>query len=318
MIKELKMVRGAVAKKDIVPVLTHFHIYNKRIQGGNGKIAIDCPCDTLPDINITVPAERFLKAVDACSGEPNIKLKDDAKVIVSKRKFRATLPLLEQGVFPRNTPPEQFEVVEFTTVLDALRLLQPFIGDDATRLWTGGVWFHDGYAYATNNIVLVRTKVDLTVSFILPAYAIDEILRLNMHPTGFYLDETSLYLKYTNGMWLRSQLIEGQWPESVSEMIIKSKTIPIGKEFIEAVEKIVPFCPDVNYPRLCLDGGKVATDDGSMSAEVDGFKGMQGYYRAEPLLAVARVADHIDFSTYPKPCYFSGHNLEGILVGVKA
>jgi len=317
-IKELRMVRGAVAKKDIVPVLTHFHIYDKRIQGGNGKIAIDCPCDTLPDMNVTVPAERFLKAVDACGGEPNIKIKDDTKLIVSKRKFRATLPLLEHTTFPRNTQPDGYETLnDFETVLNALRLLQPFIGDDATRHWTGGVWFHDGYAYATNNIVLARTKVDMRLSFILPAYAIEEVLRLNMVPIGFHLDETSLYLKYVNGMWLRSQLIEGQWPESVGEMIVKSQTTPLSKEFIEAIEKILPFCPNKDYPRICLDGGKVATDDGTMSAEVDGFKGIKGFFRAEPLLMVARVADHIDFSTYPKPCYFSGYNVEGILVGVK-
>ena len=317
MIKELRLVRGAVAKKDIVPVLTHFHVYDGRIQGGNGKIAIDCPCESLKGFDFTVPCERFLKAVDACNGEPNIKVKE-TKLTVSKKKFRATLPLSNHETFPRDTSPTSYDDMDASDLLQAMRVLLPFVADDATRLWSNGIWFNDGYAYATNNVVLIRTPVELQASFILPSFAVEEILRVGMLPTGFHVDDKSLYLMYQNGMWLRSHLIEGQWPESVATMIQETKTIPLEPEFIAAVEQIVPFCPNEALPRICLDDGKVATDDGAMSAEVGGFKGMTGYYRAEPLLAVARVASHIDFSTYPKPCYFKGYAVEGVLVGVTA
>lgn len=318
MIKELRLVRGAVAKKDIVPVLTHFHIYDGRIQGGNGKISIDAPCESLKGLDVTVPAERFLKAVDACGGEPKLKVTPAGKLSVKNKKFSAMLPLAEHDKFPL-TGAGDCSVSDFKDLLSALRLLQPFIADDATRLWSNGVWLHDGYAYATNNVVLARTKVNINVSCIIPAYAIEEILRIGLTPIGYQLTEKALYLFYEHTMWLRSHLIEGQWPESVADMIKPVKDMTeVGEEFFLAVQRIVPFCPETSFPRICLNDGKVATDDGAMSAEIDGFTGMAGFYHATPLLAVAAVANGIDFSSYPSPSYFKGINIEGILVGIKA
>jgi len=206
MIKELRLVRGAVAKKDIVPVLTHFHIYNGRIQGGNGKMSIDMACEELTGLDVTVPAERFLKACDACDGEPKIKVTPAGNLSVKNKKFGAVLPLADHEKFPV-AESYGFEKWDFSALITALRTLQPFIGDDATRPWCNGIWFNDGYAYATNNIVLARTKINMEASFILPAYAIEEIIRIGMTPIGYQLTEQALYLHYENTMWVRSQLL---------------------------------------------------------------------------------------------------------------
>lgn len=318
MLNTLRLVRGAVAKKDLVPTLTHFHVYDGRIQGGNSRLSIDCACTEFNGFNFTVPAERFLKAADACEGEPNLKITDSGKLSVSKKRFKALLPLEDHEKYPLNENPNNYKNINSKSLIKALRMLQPFIGDDATRHWTNGIWINKGFAYATNNVVLARVEVEVQDSFILPAYAVEELLRIHKMPSGIQVTEQAAYFAYDDGTWIQTQLITGQWPESVADMIIPTDNATVlPKEFTDAITKILPFCPEKDFPRLCLNDGMVATDDGVMSAEVDGFENMGGYFRAEPLLAVAGVANTIDFGSYPAPCYFSGDNIEGVLVGVK-
>jgi len=308
----LNLVRGAVAKKDIVPVLTHFHVYDGRIQGTNGRLAIDAQCDI--ELDFTVPAERFLKAVDACDSEPKLKITPGGKLSITRKGFRALLPLTPNENFPKVPPPTHNEHANLEGLLVVLRKLYPFISNDASRMWSNGVMFRDGYAYATNNVVLARIKYPMQDDFLLPVFAIDELLRIGSTPTSIAVGENCIYFSLGDA-WIRCQKIDGEWP-NVDAMISPSECIELPNDFVKMIEKILPFCPDSKFPRICLNDGKVATDDGTMSAEMDCIEGMQGYYRAEPLLDVARVATHIDFSTYPAPCYFKGTDIEGILVGV--
>jgi len=177
-IETLRLVRGAVAKKEIVPTLTHFHIYDGRIQGGNSRRSINCECTDLKGFNITVPAERFLKAVDACNGEPKLKVTEGGKLSISRKRFKALLPLEDHDKYPINDNPGDYKNINAESLLLALRTLQPFIGDDATRDWSNGIWIHEGFAYATNNVVLARVEVECSDSFILPADAEKEVLRI--------------------------------------------------------------------------------------------------------------------------------------------
>ena len=43
MLNELKFVQGSVAKKELLPSLTHFKIEDGHIRGFNGTIAISAP-----------------------------------------------------------------------------------------------------------------------------------------------------------------------------------------------------------------------------------------------------------------------------------
>lgn len=43
MLKDLKFVQGAVAKKDLLPAMTHFRIENGHVRSFNGQMAISSP-----------------------------------------------------------------------------------------------------------------------------------------------------------------------------------------------------------------------------------------------------------------------------------
>ena len=313
----LTLVRGAVSTKDFLPVLTHFHIYNGRVQGSNGHIAIDAPCPELASLDCTVPAERFLKAVDACDGEPKFKLTEGGRLTITKGAFRAILPLAQHDSFPLVQPDKKRTAIK-TPFLPILRSLIPFVGEDASRPWSCGILFKDGYAWATNNVVLARVPYK-GLELLLPVFAINELLRIGQEPLSYVNADNWITLYFKEGWWMRVQKLEGQWPDI--EKFFPDKCPKTGVKsppLYEAVSKILPFCPDPKQPIIETGEKGVSTLDGEMSALVES-KGLPvTHFRAEPLLTALQASDYIDLSTYPAPCYWRGNGIEGIIVGLRA
>jgi len=317
MIETLQFVRGAVAKKDLIPVLTHFRIYDGRIQGGNGRLSIDAPCPELAGMDITVPAERFLKAVDACDGEPKLKITDGGKLSITRKKFRALLPLGDPNAFPLGTPDGK-QVAHDGEFLTALRRLRQFVGEDASRPWACGILLKDGYAYATNNIIICRTPCHwgcLLEPINLPSFAVDELLRINQEPDSIRVTDTAIMFGYGDS-WLKTQLFDLNWPE-IDRFFDTKATAKVPAKLQDAITKILPFCPDPKFPAIRFGPDGVSTIDGDMMAEVSGIELPEACFRAEPLMMVLDVATHIDFYCFPNPSPWRGKNLEGMMVGVK-
>jgi hypothetical protein len=317
MINTLKFVRGSVSTKDLIPVLQCFHLYAGRIQGQNGKIAIDAPFQAFGVGDFTVPAERFLKAVDACDGEPTLNLTDGGKLTLKRKSFRATLPLGDHTTFPLAT--KSGELIELGGgLLPALRLLRPFVSEDASRPWSTGILLRDGYAYATNNIALVRTPLPWGFGAVnLPVYAVDELLRIGQEPTAILQDNSALVFELGDA-WLRAHLLMGEWPSIETKFEGLTFGDPVPPLLTNAIDKILPFCPDPKMPVIKFGENGVSTTEGDHSAAVGDIPLPDGSYRAEVLQLVLGVATHVDFAAYPNPIGFSGNDIEGMFVGLRA
>ena len=313
MLKTLKLVRGAVAEKDLVPVLTHFHIYDRRIQGGNGRLTID---SSLPELkfNATVPADKFLKAIDACQGEPFMNL-TDVNLIIKRDKFRVQLPLADHTSFPLVTPPKVSPVLLSIEFLETLAALRPFVGEDASRPWLCSILFRDGYAYATTNPVIARVPWK-GQDMVVPVWAVDELLRINQPPIKIHIEDNAITFYYKHDTWLRTTLVNNDWPD-VEQFFVKRKKpkkIPVGLK--QAVERILPFCPDNRLPEIILGKEGVSTADGAMSAAVEA-KVPAGRWHADNLLLVLNNATHMDLDSWPDACYWIGNNIEGVAMGLR-
>ena len=318
--KILNFVKGAVSTKDLIPVLTNFHFYSGRVQGGNGRVTIDAPID-LGGVDITVPAVPFLRAVDACDGEPILNITEGGRLTVKKGKFRSTIPLSPQTDFPLIKISVNDDALwkPAPGLLRVLRTIRPFIGEDASRPWACGALFKEGYVYATNNVVIVRIpwRMPESDAINVPAFAIDEILRIGEEPQAFMFDESSATLFYGE-RWLRTQLFTVQWPD-VDKFFgdVSLNCVPTG--LLEAVRKVLPFCADAKFPSITLNAEGVHTAEGTMGASVAGYELPTCRFRAEPLLLTLTHATEIDLTKYPAPVPFRGENgLQGVLVGLKA
>lgn len=320
MLNDLKFVQGAVAKKDFVPELTHFHIGDGRIYGFNGVLAISTPTDLA--VTATPKARSFVKAVE--------KLPEDAEVVlnltaagrlsVKAGNFRVFVECHETSKeFVKVSPGG--ELVELPAgILPVLRKLAPFMGIDASRPWAMGIRLDGQSAYATNNIVLVQHWLPMVfpTPLTIPAEAVKEMLRIKADPTHIQLEANAVSFHYPNGAWLRTQLAVGDWPDISRILDVECAPLPLPEGFFDAINRLDGFTNDAND--LHLRGDIVATsphDDDGAQVTLPGFDGI-GCHFLNQVARLDGVATQIDFSLYPSPCIFYGDMLRGAIVGKRA
>lgn len=321
MIELLKTVYGAVATKDIVPVLTNFCLYKSlfdkvgRIQGGNGILCIDAPFEH-PVSQCTVKADKFIKAIEACKGTPVFDLTPTGKLSVKAGRFKAYLSTLPASDYPVVSQ-EGIMVDLKPNFISALKAIKPFISEDASRVWSTSILFSGGYIYATNNVIVARVPYELDYEFdvILPTDTVTRILDIGEMPTLCYIADTSMTLEYGK-MWLRTQLTNARWPNVTQFFDEFALNVPVPDDLRDAVERVRDFCANEKFPVIKL-GETVSTDSAEEGAHMDGFALPESSFHADQLVKVLSVATHIDFSTYPKPCLFKGNDIEGLIVGIR-
>ncbi|PHR58734.1 MAG: hypothetical protein COA47_10025 [Robiginitomaculum sp.] len=320
MLETLNFVKGAVGKKGAAPILSHFHIKGGRILATNGNITISAPTDL--SIEAKVPASRFIQAMRSV-GKKEYEIKTTQKnLIVKAGSFRVQLPLTTIA-FPEVEPGDyNYELPE--TFLAHLAVALPFIADDPSRPWACGLSIKGGCIYATDNTSLIQIMADIhtDLAFVLPIYAVEELIRMKTVPGSVSVDECSATFHYSDTSWFRTNLFTQPWPDL--DKHLEGVEVPdymhIQLEMIAEIKNLIPFCDDSNKPTLHFNGSTVATDDGPTKASVKltGFDGT-GMYNAHHLLRVLAVAEFANFTVYPKGVPFMGLNglLKGLLTGVR-
>lgn len=307
----IQFVRGAVADKDLLPVLTHFHVEAGTIQGFDGRMVMEAPFPQLD--TITVPAERFLKAVDACAGEPVIQVGD--KVVVKKGSFRAVLSSM--AGFPRTTLPTPYGDPA-PGLIAALTLLRPFASTDASRLWSLGILVDgEGHAWATNNVILVRCPLDWTGTRInVPTYVVDELVRVGERPLSVAVSaEHQLDVFWSGGRKLRASTLTAEWPDLSPIMKQGDNWEAIPPTLLDACQTIAGLVPNSKLPILRLTAEGVETEDGEHTATIELPPGILGRYDWRMLKLVLAAATH--WQQLDQVIAFKGEHIEGVFVGMR-
>jgi len=302
MLNTLRLVQGAVSEKDMVPVLSHFHIYDGRIQGTNGRLTIDAPIDTPKELTLTVPAARFIKAIDACRKEP-VLIEEDHKLLIKAGRFKAMLPLSTDEFPIGGEPSGEEKPCDGLTAI--LRRLRPFVGDDATRLWACGILIRGGRAYATNNIILASCPAPkFTTDMVLPVQLIDELIRINDEPDMMLIDGSKVGFRWGKA-WLAGKTLADEWPP-VEDMLPDAPEEDIPQDLLDAVKRIMPFCPNPKFPVIQFGADGISTEDGDMSAEIAEWEFPEMKFHGEQLQLVLKVAKQMDLTKSPAPWAAAG------------
>lgn len=318
MLSELKFVQGAVAKKDFTPALTHFRIKNRQVVGYNGILAISSPIAV--DLDIAPKAAPFVKAINACSEAITLHLAKNGKLVVQSGNFTAHVDCIDVATFPDIRPSGRFITLP-APILPALRKLEPFIGEDASRPWACAILLDGQSAFATNNVVLAEYWLgfDFPCRVSVAASTIRELLRIGEEPTKMQLDENRISFHYEDGRWITTQLLAAAWPDlrKLLDRCLDATPEPIDPGFWLALEQVVPFVEDSG--RCYLLGDRIAT---TATPELAGVSALVacppvGCYNARLLAELAHVATSAAFAAYPEPVPFFGENVRGIIAGVR-
>lgn len=329
MLKELKFVQGAVAKKDFMPAMTHFAITVDQdggfVRSYNGSLALGSPLAF--DIPCTPKASQLVPAIAHAPGTITLSMTDKGRLrVASEKGYRVFVDCVEE-VTPHVIPEGERVDFDGRVVLDALKVVEPFIGHDASRPWCNGVLFSGSSAYATNNVCILQYWFStpdrpVTLPFVvnLPRAAIAEMLRINEPPTHAQMTENSMTFHYGDRRWLRTQLLETKWPD-IDRIFADhnpSAATPVNPALFDALVRLRPHVNRMG--QVFFEGDKILVKDneGTERAAIDipGL-GMQGIYHIEMLGLLEGVAQTADLSTYPKPCIFYGDKLRGAIIGMR-
>lgn len=316
MLEVLKFVQGAVSKKDFVPALQHFRIKDGTIQGFNGAIALSSPIN----LNLTCSplAIPFIKAIQTCRDTVQLHLTQSKRLAIKSGSFVAFIECLpEDKEFPNIAPDGDDIPIDGELLVRTLKVLAPFIAEDASRVWARGVLFRGTSAYATNNIIIVEKWVGANFPELnIPAESVTELLRIGEIPSRIQASKGSITFHFENGRWLRSQVLSTEWPD-ISKVLEREgghEAIPTG--FFEALEDLEPFLGELN--RCYFSKDRISTSPNSeigASVEVKGVP-EKGCWNLNQLRLLKRVAITTGFEKYPDPCVFYGDNLRGVIAGM--
>ena len=317
MLESLQFVRGAVARKDHIPVLKHFQIKDGYVQSHNGVLSLKAPIAC--DLTIKPLATSFVHAINLCEDVVGLHETETGRLAVKSGQFKAYIETSTEE-FPDIQP--QGDSVEASGLLEAVKALAPIMSEDASRPWSRGILFVGQSAYVTNNIILVEHWLEKPVrqAFGLPAMAVNELLRIGEEPEGVQISDKRVTFHYEGERSLTSSLLLiNQWPD-VRELLQPCdphELHDIGAEFFEALSKLRPFTKDMRPVYLEDDTMSTATDeeDGA-SLVLEETGGMQGTWALDQLLKLEDVADRIAWDRAPKPCPFFGGVMRGVIVGL--
>jgi hypothetical protein len=341
LLDSLKFVSTAVAKKDFVPELMHFKIKNGRITSYNGRIALSSPIDL--DLDIQPAAIPLINAIRACETTETIALNMTpvGRLAVRAGSFRAYINCLPDDQTGFTVEPEGEKFFVAYNFLDGIKAIAPVMGVDASRPWSMGIKIQDELMYATNNILLVKYWFGIPypiikgsieevptlqpiprINTIIPSDAINELLRINENPEIIQATSNSITFHFSGERWLRSQLIESSgWPDDIIKRVLDQPVgvqIRLPKNFEEALETLGAFLGESNTIYLTTDRILTSRHEGEgacVETDLD-LQEMQAYSHHN-LKLLCKVAETIDWSSYPRPCVFEGKNLLGVIIGQK-
>jgi hypothetical protein len=315
MLDALKFVQGAVAKKDYVQALTHFHIADGFIKGYNGSLALCSPIDL--NLEIVPKAQPFIKAIQTCKDTVQLNMTPAGRLSIKSGGFKAFVDCLDEK--PMDIAPEGQLVQLDGNLLKALKILNPFIAEDASRPWARGIMFRGPSAFATNNVTLVEYWLGYTfpVEVNIPKPAVQELLRIGEEPISIQLCENSVSFHFEGGRWLRTQTYSTQWPDMGKVLNREGAPVPLPAGFFEALTDLAPFTDELE--RVFFLGARMATtpaDGLGASTDLEGLPD-QGIYHIKQLQLLEGIAHKIDLAQYPAPCLFYGDKLRGAIVGMR-
>ena len=319
--ESLRKVKPALASTDVVLEFKHFLLKDGFIYAQDGRITAAAPIELATEKEFLIPANEFEKTVnlfDSVGKNIDIKI-TDKNLLLSTDVHKARLKILDPSLFKvididiadRYEAPKDF--------ITALRIVRPFISENATQLWAAGAYIDGNKIYATNNVVLICADIiDFNFKGMLPLWAVEFIL--SRHEPLKYIkgNENALKVEWEDGSWMRSNLINAAFPQAGLDMLSQLTDAEniLTPSWKQAYRQAAMFSEN----EIHLYSDKIYAMKDSIEFDVAaetpvGEELEKSTWNPKFLSSVVDIATAIDFGDYPKPATFSGKGFRGLVTG---
>lgn len=316
----LSWLNAALASKDIAAAMTHYRVAGGFISATDGNITASYPWRFGTD-EFLVPGVEFEKLLKRMPDNPTIVHGDKSIKLKSGRLSGTiqTLPLNDWNYLG-------VDDAEWKKIPDGLigllKVLRPFTSDDPTRTATQCIALEEGYVYATNNVAIAGGKCPElgSIMALMPAWAVDFLLGREELLAEWSWNKNYVAFRWSNGAWMRSQLVVGQFPEKAAAMVRsafdETPTQTVTDDFRDAFKKVADLAEDtilIYKDRIESKFGKAEISN-EVVCEVPG-KSDCSMWGAKFLLPALMAADSWSPSMWPAPAPWKGKLVSGWVVG---
>lgn len=317
----ISWLNDALASKELVAGMNYYRAANGEIKATDGRITAAHPWPYKGEF--LVPGEEFEKILSRCPNEPSLTVISPTELKLHSGRFHGTIKTLvplQHWDYPGIDDAEWKPIP--AQLIEVLKALRPFVSDNAVQNWALSVALQDGWAYATNNVAIggAKCKGLNGVHALLPVWAIDFIINRTEALNHWCWTDNYVAFKWSNGAWMRSQLLVGTFPEKAMELVREAQkekpTQVITDEFRNAFRQVAELAADTIsiYPdRIESKFGKAVIVDGAESEVPEGVP--CSIWGAKFLLPAIEVADSWSPAMWPKPAPFKGPLVSGYVVG---
>lgn len=315
---EIAWITDAISTKNIAREMTHYRIQNNEIRATDGRLTAGHPFPCSEEF--LVPGAEFEKLLKRLPTDPVITVQEKTIKLSAGRAW-GTINILpiEQWNYPGVDEDGWEDAPE--GLVSALKDLLPFVSDNATQLWSCGICFHHGYAYATNNVALAGIRCDELgdINCIIPIWAAEFVSDRGEGLKEWCWTDNYVAFRWENGAWMRSQLIDAIFPEQAINMVLSAEqgtpSVEITPEFKGSFDRIAGLSNGV----LNLSAAVIRTQFGeatySEELNLHAPELQETMWSSKHLKPVIQVATHWEPGLYPKPCNFKGQRLFGYVMG---
>lgn len=270
-----------------------------------------------------VSEEKLELALKRCGEKAQVST--DAKFLKLKtgplsvrvRKF----PTDDAPALPPISLPEHHSAYgeDARALLAVMRQAEPFVSTDASRPWSVSLLVKDGYAWATNNLALVRIPLPASLAsleFRVPGGALDFLCSLPSLDSFTLMPATEhLVFQYEDSFAQIAQSTH-PWPEVTRFFAAMPSALPeVPPALREAIENAERFAERF----IAVDSTRVETKSEAIETEFEvALERSEGLYNAKLLALLVKASTHLELSAFPKPAFFVGPNgLQGTAVGMR-
>lgn len=322
-------IKKALSNRDYIANLTHYHLKNGRAYASNGALTASAPIDE--PLERVIPADELDKALSILGTDAQFIWTDEVLTIKKGRK-KIDIRLLK---------PENVSLIEPVTLkyplptefTDSIKLVRPFISQDASRPWALVAWLRMGpdgkhVWTATNNVVVVEVDAEYAENVNLfdcqiPNFALDFILERDEKLTHLGIAETKVSFFFDDGSELTSKLFSTKMPDQVCNIVSRcydtsEGLFELNEDWKDAYKHITELMPEeivMGIETMVASKGQATMEVSVKTTPPRDTSKAASYWNPKFLTPVVDVATHIDFGNYPNPIRFLGPGVRGLMVG---
>lgn len=267
-----------------------------------------------------VPAAEFESALGRMKEITALSF-DGASLAIRAGRLKATIQCVqdEPPAVPAMPSPNAWSPCP-VNLLDVLKAVMPFMAESGVY---ASIRIMGDRVTAMNN----RSGVDITLPGVamlpalLSADAVDFLVGQDTPPDEYTVDNGAAVFRWHDGRWLRAQMVAGDWPDIVEKILDSVGTaapVEVTREWRDAYADASALSDGT--VQMTPKGLRALRGAGSADVEIDITAlpdNHNSYWPTAQLDSIVPLATHWNPAAYPEPSLFVGHNVRGVLVGLR-